>query len=160
MTNLPDQNQKRVRLGKSECSFTSLIFLIRPLIIKLTFMLQAATLKTSGKKQWHRAESKESNDEGGDPDSDLSFTLTALDSQSSMRKINLRIISAAISHNDTRWNAAANIGTIIFGNCASLQETSFISSVTKPSTSSSLWIMFFWKTKHQAPTSKTFSVTS
>ena len=153
----------RTRNGSAladQMKIRKLMILFWHLIIKLTFMLQAATLKTSGKKQWHRAESKESNDEGGDPDSDLSFTLTVLDSQSSMRKITLLIISAAISHVDTRWNAAANKGTIIFGHCASLQETSFISSVTKPSTASSLWIMFFWKTKHQAPTSKTFSATS
>ena len=41
-------------------------------------MLQAAMPKTSGKKnQWSRAESEESDDEGCDPDSDRSFTLSA-----------------------------------------------------------------------------------
>ena len=39
--------------------------------------------------------------EGCDPDSDQSFTLAALDSQSFIRKITLRIIPAAVSHNGT-----------------------------------------------------------
>ena len=47
-----------------------------------------------------------------DPDSDRSFTLAALDSQSFMCKTTLRIIQAAISHIGTCWNAAANKGTI------------------------------------------------
>ena len=60
------------------------------------------TPETSGKeKQRSRAESEESDDEGVDPDSDRSFTLAALDSQSYTRKITLRIILAAISHNGT-----------------------------------------------------------
>ena len=68
------------------------------------------TPKTScKKKQRHRAESEESDDEGGYLDSDRSFTLAALD----------RVLHAqnnpdpaAISHIGTRWNAAANKGTI------------------------------------------------
>ena len=63
-------------------------------------------------KQQHRAESDERNDEVADLDSNRSFTLAALDSQSFMRKITLRIIQAALSHVGTRWNAAANKGTI------------------------------------------------
>ena len=60
------------------------------------------TPETSGKKkQRSRAKSEEIYDEGGDPDSDQSFTLAALDSQSFMRKITLQIIPAAISHNGT-----------------------------------------------------------
>ena len=60
------------------------------------------TPETSGKKkQRSRAKSEEIDDEGGDPDSDQSFTLAALDSQSFMRKITLQIIPAAISHNGT-----------------------------------------------------------
>ena len=71
------------------------------------------TPETSGKKkQRSRAERWESDDEGGDPDSDSCFTLAVLDSQSFMRKITLRIIQAALSHVGTRWNAAANKGTI------------------------------------------------
>ena len=46
------------------------------------------TPETSGKKkQRSKAESEESDDEGGDRDSDWSFTLAALDSQSFMPKI-------------------------------------------------------------------------
>ena len=60
------------------------------------------TQETSGKKkQRSRAEGEESDDEGGDPDSDRSFTLAALDSQSFMRKITLRISPATISQNCT-----------------------------------------------------------
>ena len=44
--------------------------------------------------------------------SDQSFALAALDSQSFIRKITLRIIPDAISHIGTRWNAAANKRTI------------------------------------------------
>ena len=70
-------------------------------------MLQAATLKAQGKKkQWRRAESEESDDVGGDPDSDRSFTLATLDCQSFMCKITLWIIQAAISHigyNNDSW---------------------------------------------------------
>ena len=54
------------------------------------------------------------------------------------RNVTLRIITATISHIGTRWNAATNKGSIIFGHFASLQKTSFNSSVTKPSTASSL----------------------
>ena len=98
-------------------------------------MLQVATTKKSGKKkQLRRAGSEESDDEGGDPDSGQSFTL------------------------------APNKGTIIFGHYTPPQKTFFISSMTKPKTASSLRIMpnshYSWKTKHQAPTSTTFSVTS
>ena len=63
------------------------------------------TPETSGKKkQRSRAERWESDDEGGDPDSDSCFTLAVLDSQSFMRKITLLIIPAAISHNGTELN--------------------------------------------------------
>ena len=83
------------------------------MIIELTFILQAATPQTLGKeKQQHRAESDERNDEVVDLDSDRSFTFAVLDSQSFMRKITLRIIQAALSHIGTRWNAAANKGTM------------------------------------------------
>ena len=74
-----------------------LMILIRHPIINLISLYAAGhTPKTSGKKkQRSRAESEESDDEGGDPDSDRSFTLAALDSQFFMCKITLRIIPAA-----------------------------------------------------------------
>ena len=85
------------------------------MIIKHNFMLQAATLKRlAKKKQLLSMKSEQRDDEGCDPDIDRSFTLTALDHQSFMSKITLQIVPAAISHVDTRWNAAANKGTIIF----------------------------------------------
>ena len=74
---------------------------------------------------WWKWALQESDKEGCDPNSDRNFTLAALDSQSFMRNITLWIIPAAIC---TRLNAAANKGAIIFGHCASLQKTSFISS--------------------------------
>ena len=105
-------------------------------------MLQTATLKLSSKKKrWRRAGNEESEDQSSDPDRDWSFTLATLDSQSIMCKMTLLIIPAAISQTGTRWNAAAKKGTIILGHCASLQITSFISIVTKPSKASSLHIM-------------------
>ena len=91
------------------------------------------TPETLGKKkQRSRAESEEKDDEGCDPDSDQSFTLAALDSQSFMRKTTLRIIPAAISHNGTELP----ISDIVLP--SSLQNTSFISSVAKPGTALSL----------------------
>ena len=70
---------------------------------KQTYLYVAGqTRETWGKKKQRSwAESEESDDEGGDPDSDRGFTLEVLDSQSIVRKMTLRIIPAALSHNGT-----------------------------------------------------------
>ena len=73
------------------------------------------------KQQRHRAESKESDDEGGNPDSDRSFLVhpCSIGQPVSMRRMTLRIIPVAISNIGIRWKAATNKGNIIFGHCAS-----------------------------------------
>ena len=92
----------RTRNGSAladQMTIRKLMILFWHLIIKLTFMLQASKLKTLGKKkQLCKVESEESNDEGCDPDSERSFILAALDTQSFICKITLRVIKAAISH--------------------------------------------------------------
>ena len=97
-----------------------------------------------------------SDDEGGDPDSDQSFTLAVLDSQSFMRKITLQIILAAISHNGTELQFSDI--ALLFRKPLSFRawpnQVQHQACVVIPSSH------YSWMTMHQAPTSTTFSVIS
>ena len=90
------------------------------------------------------------------PDSDRSFTLAVLESQSFMYKITLGIIQAAISH-----IVQFSDIVLLFRKPLSFQswpnQVQHQACLVMPSFHYS---KYSWKTKHQAPISTTFSVTS